>query len=595
MSRWTKFRKASTKKWVQFCFTFLISFFLLWLVLLLEKPILIENALQIKSGKFSPLSQPVFPPQNTLFKNISLPHKWIKDQKHIFGIYQFQFEYTADQNQLYALFIPSFKSNLEVYINGHFIGNTGVFFPRITRNWRDPAYFQIHGQLLAGANNLTLVAGSAYPGSGFICCITFGTAKDIKPAFSFAYHKSTTFVVVQMVILTFSILLLISLYIKDGYAVYLYLIYANVALLCHLQLLLITGNWFSVPGVIGNTTLLCKIWFCYYILKAHYYMFNIPASGFEKWTFHACLFFTIGYIADMFIPLKFTLNYVFACGVFIYAAHIILMYSKYVKLLKFTDTVAFHSMAIIMLTLGIVDLLIYLGYSTYGGNTLFYGIWLFSVVFTSKAFFLSTEKKLNQARHRFKEKIDHVKTAERKKIRRDLHDGVAGKLSTLLISLDSGSNLNDIEYQIQIALSELRDVLSHHTTNDANLFQMLIKVKQQVDPILTKLNILGIWEIELPENANVEPAKVHHIMRMLQECISNIIKHAQATNIRISATHQKQQYQISINDDGIGFGSMQPNANTCGLESLKHRSEQIDGTLSIDTSPSGTCVQLTFR
>ncbi|MEP0676100.1 MAG: ATP-binding protein, partial [Nonlabens ulvanivorans] len=84
------------------------------------------------------------------------------------------------------------------------------------------------------------------------------------------------------------------------------------------------------------------------------------------------------------------------------------------------------------------------------------------------------------------------------------------------------------------------------------------------------------------------------IFRILQELLSNIIKHAQATNAVISLTAYEDSINIMVEDDGIGFKkeSNQENAGI-GLHNIEKRIEDLDGTIEIDSQLNhGTTVNL---
>jgi len=88
-----------------------------------------------------------------------------------------------------------------------------------------------------------------------------------------------------------------------------------------------------------------------------------------------------------------------------------------------------------------------------------------------------------------------------------------------------------------------------------------------------------------------------NIFRIVQECLNNILKHAQAKNVTVTVTLEPEYIQIIIQDDGVGFDFDQKQRLTknygMGLSGLSERAKIIGGNLTIESSPgNGTKVLL---
>ena len=74
------------------------------------------------------------------------------------------------------------------------------------------------------------------------------------------------------------------------------------------------------------------------------------------------------------------------------------------------------------------------------------------------------------------------------------------------------------------------------------------------------------------------------LLRMLQESLQNILKHAQSKNIDVFCTYGADQLQLKITDDGIGFNqSLQQQSNGLGLQNIISRAALIGGQASINS------------
>jgi signal transduction histidine kinase len=91
------------------------------------------------------------------------------------------------------------------------------------------------------------------------------------------------------------------------------------------------------------------------------------------------------------------------------------------------------------------------------------------------------------------------------------------------------------------------------------------------------------------------PLKALHSFRIVQEALTNALKHAKAKNIIVKGNINTQnKYELSIEDDGRGF---QPELTKkgYGLKNISKRMNELGGTLDIDSKPGiGTTIKVTW-
>ena len=81
-----------------------------------------------------------------------------------------------------------------------------------------------------------------------------------------------------------------------------------------------------------------------------------------------------------------------------------------------------------------------------------------------------------------------------------------------------------------------------------------------------------------------------HLYRITQEALSNALRHAKATTIKISLRQDAKRCTLAIKDDGSGIRA--PNPKGMGMQTIQYRSRLIGGEIVIsDAPPSGTLVQ----
>jgi signal transduction histidine kinase len=107
-------------------------------------------------------------------------------------------------------------------------------------------------------------------------------------------------------------------------------------------------------------------------------------------------------------------------------------------------------------------------------------------------------------------------------------------------------------------------------------------------------DVLYITEFNLYLEENDEekflsPEVKVNIFRIVQEQVSNIVKHANATIVNIYLTYDAGEIRLTIEDNGIGFDAKKPYTGI-GLTSIKQRTKAFAGDLEIESSPGKGCV-----
>lgn len=182
---------------------------------------------------------------------------------------------------------------------------------------------------------------------------------------------------------------------------------------------------------------------------------------------------------------------------------------------------------------------------------------------------------------------------ERKRIARDLHDGVGSMLSSLKMRFSKINNSpevinpNEIE-NINILLAnsivELRQV-SYNLIPESLL-------KLGLEHALTDLcHILETEKVNIDLQANnikndIPETTQITIYRIIQELINNALKHSNCSEILLDCSQNKDLFFITIEDNGKGFDTTMINDfHGLGLKSLKNRVESLSGKIEIDSSP----------
>ena len=194
-----------------------------------------------------------------------------------------------------------------------------------------------------------------------------------------------------------------------------------------------------------------------------------------------------------------------------------------------------------------------------------------------------------------------ILTAERDRIARDLHDGVIQKVYTAGLLVESarlqaapdGSVANRLTTAVTVlndAIGDLRRNIGElHTTppDDA----LPIALRRLVDDPRFRSLIDITLELDLSETDRLSPARAAHVLAIVSEALSNVVRHAQARSVRVSAMVNAGRLQVRIQDDGLGL--LQNFQASYGLRNMHDRARLLDGQLEVSAANGkGTLVKL---
>lgn len=190
-----------------------------------------------------------------------------------------------------------------------------------------------------------------------------------------------------------------------------------------------------------------------------------------------------------------------------------------------------------------------------------------------------------------KEKAVAMQLAERERIYRDLHDDVGAKLLGLAISAQRANQPREADLA-RSALQDLRDVVSRSAHASTRLDDLLADWRAESTQRLQSAGIELKWDIPAGEQpVPVTPHAALHIGRILREALSNVLKHARATQVSIQMSQNHDELLLCIRDNGIGLPQTRGNR---GMSNMKSRASALGGGITWETLASGGC-QVTVR
>lgn len=202
------------------------------------------------------------------------------------------------------------------------------------------------------------------------------------------------------------------------------------------------------------------------------------------------------------------------------------------------------------------------------------------------------------------EKLVGAREQERRRLRRDLHDGLGPALAGLGFQVDTITNLvrdghpvDDRLDRLQLGLrgtvGEVRRIvegLRPPSLDDLGLFGAVAELGHEL------VGGAGVQlSLDLPTVRPVLPAAVEVVAyRVAQEALTNVVRHAGARTCRVSATLSDTVLALDVSDDGHARHewSGEPSSQGVGLRSMRERADEIGGRVDVRALAQGTVVAL---
>jgi two-component system, NarL family, sensor histidine kinase UhpB len=178
-----------------------------------------------------------------------------------------------------------------------------------------------------------------------------------------------------------------------------------------------------------------------------------------------------------------------------------------------------------------------------------------------------------------------VRDQERQRLTHDLHDGISGHLvSIIALSERAGEGVRPIEQAARDALDDLRLVIYSLDLGDSELPLALANFRERLAPQLQRLGIELDWSTaNLPEVSGVTPGNALAVLRIVQEAITNAVKHGPARKITVRGSGGPEGgIAITVENDGNGI-SDENGVNGRGLANMRRRAQELQGRLIIDS------------
>ncbi|HEX6086688.1 MAG TPA: GAF domain-containing sensor histidine kinase [Thermoanaerobaculia bacterium] len=194
---------------------------------------------------------------------------------------------------------------------------------------------------------------------------------------------------------------------------------------------------------------------------------------------------------------------------------------------------------------------------------------------------------------------------ERLRIAHEMHDGLAQVLGYVNTKVQAAESYLKRE-KIEEAGAQLRELASAARGAYADVRESIVGLRtlpgqRSLHEVLEEY--LRQWEemsrvsttLRIDRSVQLRPSQELQLVRIVQEALTNVRKHAKASYARVDIRHEDDLLVATIMDDGVGFNAAaraRGEFPQFGLSTMRERAESIGGTLTVDSAPgSGTTVR----
>lgn len=536
--------------------------------------------------------------------------------------YQVEIPLQDTPRGLWAVYFPVTYATFAVYVNGALAGASSPMVPPYAY-FRTPVYLGFSSALLRpGRNTIEVHTVSVRYGS-FMEPFYAGPAQSIKPAYAYANFLQVTLVRAAVVALVLICLLSLGLFwVRPADTGYAWFAAATLCWAAYNALLLEprilippAGFWFSLPPIALGWFSICSAAF----------INRLPGCGGpQRRTEKVFLAFgaigTLAIIAHRLVSheISWIQSYAWLPGVMLINAYIAWRLLLAVRRNPTFEVKLWLLAAVLTLVIGVYDYLSDENIIPIGSvHYLSYTVSLVLVVF-GLALLSRVTRALTEAETLNRELEDRVAakgrelehnyallqslereraiSAERERMTTDMHDGIGGQLVHALAVIESDATFRPIEPILRGALDDLRLIIDSSDPVEGNLLAVLSNFRARNERRVQQGGLRFLWQVtDLPPLTDFGPHKILQVLRILQEALTNVLKHAGASEVTVRTSVDnddagKAAILVDVIDNGRGYTPDMPAGR--GLGNMRRRARELGGSIEFSSSAAGSRVRL---
>jgi signal transduction histidine kinase len=551
---------------------------------------------------------------------VTLPDEWRRErpERDGFAWYRIELAGPAAPGEHLALLLSSVGMNAAAWVNGEPVGTGGRFEEPVARNFNRPLYFPFPSSLLARERNVIHVRLWCYatPHHGYLGPLRVGPDALLRPEFEHRLLVQSRLTELSTWLAALMVLFVSALWVGsrfDG-------IYGWFALATGFWAITSLNWWVRdvpvhtwtwerlVAGPIEGFAVAFAIW-------VHRFL-GLVRPRLERVLLG---FAIVSFVAIALLPR----SALFPLVVWLHATALAISTYAVVELARGLprtprwQPVLYLTAGVLGLSFGVHGLALQLGAIPATAPQLLpfvVPVMLSAFGTTLTARFVSSLRAAESLSHELERRVaeehaaleqsyarmrelerEQVLAQERERLMREMHDGLGGHLvSALSLAEQSGTPREALTAALRNALDDMRAVIDSLDPQVEDLGQLLGQLRARLEPML-RCHGLGLaWDVgrghALPR---LGPEQSLHVLRILQESITNVVKHAAAREVRIStrgAANEAPGVTLVVEDDGRGVDGSA--AGGRGIANMQARARAIGASLQVRAAAPGTRVEL---
>jgi signal transduction histidine kinase len=562
------------------------------------------------------------PPDRSLadWRPQALPDVWGRARRHVAteGWYHAEIHLEQAPEELWAVYLPRVALNAAVFVNGRLVGDGGSFGPQVARNWNTPLLFPVPvGLLAAGPNAIDVRLKMTPLAPGAIAPFEVGPAREVRTAFEWRYLSQVTLGEVVTATTLVTVFLIGVIYLRRDPAGDVRWFMAGVVL----------WAWSALDSFVRTTPMPERMWLWSQAMAINGFVpcfvvaFHRVRALDRRWLERAlaAVAVTGGILLATVSPYDFfTVVLGWMVVTLLLGGYVVALIvaatreqRRQARLFVIPAVLGFgfgvHDVAWIVVARSLPPFLLspYIAPLAMTATAWTMTVHLVDVLAESERLNRELEQRVQEKHAELEQNYGRLRAlergqavaAERERIMRDMHDGMGGQLVSTLALVESGRSTPDgVAEALRDALDDLRLVIDSLDPGEQDLLAVLATVRARLEPRLTRHGLRFDWQVvDLPSIPGLGPESVLQALRIVQEAITNVVKHAGARviTVRTGTTNGaggNRAAFVEVRDDGGGMDLGRRNGR--GLTNMARRAAVLGGRVELDSGPGGTAVRL---
>ncbi len=570
---------------------------------------------ELRRGHFLKVDSETPPAFSEAWQAVSLPDLWriSRPNQGGSGWYRFVLPGLIADSVNYSIHLPKLNMNAAVYINGHWVGDGGSFEPPVAQNWNRPLYYSFPSSLLSPEKNVVEVRLYAYAHDwGGLYPLYLGPHLELIERAEKQYFWQITVSQIASLLVLMLTLALAVMAVGNQDAVYRYW-----ALGCGLYFL------HSLSPHVRDIESSYQVgrW----MIHASFDLFALfLVLGIHRWARVKKPWLEIAMVASiaggavltyflpnsLFMPVANALHLI----PLVLGAYSLAVLVRYFASLGGPEAGLTIFAGVLALLLGVHALMIYFGFLPQDEPRLlkliapvlmmgFGGVLAGRYVRAAneaKALNLELGQRVAERETELKKQFDRLRkmegeqvlAQERSRLMKEMHDGMGGRLISLLSLVEGGKPSRELLMgTLKDAVEEMRFIIDSLDPDIDDLGILLGLLRERTEPRLRGQGLKLVWKVgRLPESLVLTPEQSLDILRIVQECFTNILKHAGATEVELGTELSEESVSLYVKDNGMGLDSSTKRGR--GLQNMRSRAQRLGGDLEVLSDEGGVCIKL---